>query len=145
MRDGAKHPTLLAPSRLAAVLKFENSIFDLGSQILQMERNLVHQMSTVLTIPAQTVHRPFRSFLLNYHPCSISKPDRVMGSAPWKKKHFALTDLDCLELVVISRVNDVQFHRPTVLIEPFGRLVDMIVSPIVRASEDLVQVKCQRG
>jgi len=62
-----------------------------------------------------------------------------MGGAPGQEKHFALADLNCLELVVIGWVNDIQIHRPAVLIEPFGRLVDVIVGPIVRASENLVQ------
>lgn len=56
VRDGAKRPTLLAPSPLATVLKFENGIFDLGSQIPQMEGDFAHQVSTILTIPAQPVH-----------------------------------------------------------------------------------------
>lgn len=56
------------------------------------------------------------------------------GGGTRKKKHIALIDPDVFELVMID---DFQKHRALVLVEPLGRLIDMVVVTSVWTTDNL--------
>lgn len=55
---------------------------------------------------------------------------RVRG----KEEHLAFVDVDVAELVLID---DFQKHATFVLVEPFGRFVDVVVCSCVGSANDL--------
>lgn len=100
----------------------------------------MRHLPTTLAIPPQHVRAVRRPWLLEHDPHGIGEADRIVGRVGWEQEHAAFVDGD----VLVSRgrrgggrVDDFQEHGTPVLVEPFGRAVDVVVRPCVGAADDL--------
>ena len=53
----------------------------------------------------------------------------------WQQKHLAFVDVDVLEVAVVDGLKE---HSPLVLVEPFRRLVDMIICSGIWTADNLM-------
>lgn len=129
-------PALRANPFLIIGFEVIDGLLDLGAQISAMERSFIYECSIILTIPSQAVFT-FRWTRLLYNNANrICKANWVMGDIWRKKKHLALADGEITKRALIDNPEQ---HRATILVEPFGGLVDMIVGPSVGSANDLVK------
>lgn len=91
-------------------------------------------LSIVLAVPPQSVLTPLRSGLLEHDANGIGEADRVMRGVWGQEEHFTLMDRD---IPMYSIIDDLEEHGATVLIEPFGGLIDMEIGAGIGAANDL--------
>lgn len=120
------------------IIGFEiiDGLLDLGAQISAMECSFIYECPIILAIPSQTVFTLRWTRLLYNNANRICKADWVMGDFWRKQKHLALANGEITERALIDNPEK---HRATILVEPFGSLVDMIVGPSVGSANDLVE------
>ena len=151
----AYRPTPPARPRLPIGLEPQHRLLELRPQVRAMEARLVHQLTAVLTVPAQPVDGACRPRLLQHNADRVLEADGIVRRIRWKQEHLLLVNVDVTEaelriddLVCLVRMRgrregggmDLQQHSPLVLIEPLWRLVDMVVSSGVRPADDLAGV-----
>lgn len=61
-----------------------------------------------------------------------------MGRVWREQEHFALPNRNIAESIVV--LDNFEEHRATILVKPFGGLVDMIVGPSVGSAHNLEDV-----
>lgn len=96
----------------------------------------MHDGIAGLTVPAEAIEALFRARLLQHNPDRVGEPYRVVRRVRREQEHFALMDVDVAEVGARGRVDDTEKHPALVLIEPLGRLVDMVICAGVRATDD---------
>lgn len=101
-----------------------------------MEARLVHHTPATLTVPSQPVSTVLRPRLLQHYADGVCEPDGVVRRVGGQEEHLAFVDVDVAELVV---VDDFQQHAAFVLVEPFGRFVDVVVCSRVGSADDLLK------
>ena len=72
--------------------------------------------------------------MLKHDAYRIGKADGVVGSIGRKQEHLAFADWD---VAMFGVVYDFQEHGASVLVEPFGGRVDVVVCAGVGAADDL--------
>lgn len=103
-----------------------------------METSLVHLLAAVLAIPSQPIDSVSRANLLENNPDGIGESYRVVWSIWGQKEDLSFFDGDVSEMAFIDGL---QKHVAFVHVEPFRGFVDVIVSPLVRAADDLKDVR----
>lgn len=119
---------------LVVALELVHGVFDLGAQIGAVKAGLVHDIAAILTVPSQSVLALLRPGLFDDDTDRVREPDGVVRRVGRQEEHVALVDVDVPEVPV---VDDFEQHAAPVLVEPFGRLVDVVVCSRVRAADDL--------
>jgi len=95
---------------------------------------LMHNLLAALAVPPHTVNGVFRSLLLEHDADGVGKADRVVGCVWREEEHVAFPDDDVSE---DNTINHFEYHGALVLVEPLGRLVDVVIRPSVGATDDL--------
>lgn len=134
-----KSPTLPTRPRLPIPPKSLHSRFNLRPQIRTMKLLLVHQAPTLLTIPPQPIHRPFRTRLLNHNADRIGEPDGVVRCVWWEQIHVAFVYWYVDEFVG-GWVDGFEEHGAFVLVEVFGGCVYVVICSGVWAAYHLFGV-----
>ena len=91
-----------------------------------------------LAVPAHAVETGLGPVLLQYDPHRVGEAHGVVGRVGRQQEHVALADDDVLEGARL-RVHDLEQHGAPVLVEPLGRLVDVVVGPRVGTAYDLLE------
>lgn len=117
-------------------LELIHRILDLRPQIRTMEARLMHHTPAVLTVPSQSIPTVLRPRLLQDDTDGVGESDGVVRRVGGQEEHFALADVDVAELAL---VDDFQEHGAFVLVEPFGRFVDVVVCSRVGSANDLLR------
>lgn len=94
-------------------------------------------LAALLAVPAHAVDGALGPLLLEHDADGVGEADRVVRRVPRQQEHVALPDDDVAEL---AAVHHLQHHGPLVLVEPLGRLVDVVVRPGVGTADDLAPV-----
>lgn len=94
----------------------------------------MNHLTAVLAVPPHPVNRVLRAFLLEDDANRIREPDRVMRGVGREKEHLPFADDDIPEVTVVDYF---QHHGAFVLVEPFGRLVDVVICSGIWASDYL--------
>jgi hypothetical protein len=128
----AQSSTILTGPRLLIRLESFHPRLNLGSQIRTMKRCLMHLLPTLLAIPPQSIKTGLGPRLLHDYSHSIREPYWVMRRVRWQQKHIALVYVDIAERPVIDNFEQ---HAAFVLVEPFGRLVDVVVGSRVGSAD----------
>lgn len=106
-----------------------------------MKRSLADNVPAglVRTVPPHAIHRVIRSLLLQDDAHGVCEAHGVVRCVARKQEHVALADDDVFEVAV---VDDLEHHGATMLVEPLGRGVDVVVCSGVGTAynlrEDLV-------
>lgn len=115
----------LTSPRLLVVLELLYRSLDLRPQIRTMESSLVHHFLAASTIPSHPINCSLRSLLFQNNPHGVCESNRVVRSIGRQQEHFPFTNDDVPESG--GRVHDFEHHGALVLIEPLGRLVDVVI------------------
>lgn len=130
----AQFPAIPTLAGLLVGLERVYSILDLRPQVGTMKRGLVHALAAALAVPAQSVEGPLRAPLLEDDADGVREAYGVVRRVRRHEEHLTLADGHVAECAV---VDELQEHVALVLEEPLGRLVDVVVCPLVRAADDL--------
>ncbi|KAJ4372501.1 Origin recognition complex subunit 3 [Neocucurbitaria cava] len=132
----AQRPTVLTRPRLLIRFKTIHRILNLRAQIRAVKRGLMHLLPTALTVPPQPIQTPRRPLLLQHHTHRILEAYGVMRCIRREQEHVSLVDVDVAELLVggLRLVYHLEEHGAFVLVEPFCRLVDVVVGALVGAA-----------
>jgi len=124
-------PLFLIPRELI------HSLLDLGAEIGTMKARLMHHGVACLTVPAQRIQAIHRTRLLQHNTNCVGEADGVVRRVGREEKHLALPDRNVAEGGRSgSLVYYFQQHRASVLVEPFGCGVDVVVSARVGTTDD---------
>jgi hypothetical protein len=107
---------------------------DLSAEVGAVEGGLVDDLAARLAIPAHPVDASLGAVLLEHDAHGVGEPDGVVRRVARQQEHVALPDDDVLEYAVVHYL---EHHGPLVLVEPLGRLVDVVVCTGVGAADDL--------
>jgi len=98
-----------------------------------MEGSLIYNRAAFQAVPAEPIEGFLWSRLLDHDADGVGESDRVVRGVWWKQEHLSFIDYEISELAL---VDNLEHHRAFVLVEPFGRLVDMVVSSSVWTSNN---------
>lgn len=132
--DIADLTTVSTLPRLLILSKLVDGILDLASQVRTHKGSFMHHITTTLAIPPEPIHFAFRPRLLDDHTHRISEPNRVMRRIPRQQKNLPFIDVDVS--VFARRLDGLEQHAATVLVEEFGGAVDVVVCSCVGAADD---------
>lgn len=132
-RDVTLCPTVPTFPGRVIVPEVLDCLLDLSAQVGAMEARLVNRLPTVLAVPPQLIQASLRPILLYHDAHRVREPHGVMRYIRRQEEHAALVDGDVPFLAV---VNDLEEHRAFVLVEPFRRLVDVVVGACIGAADD---------
>lgn len=85
-------------------------------------------------VPAQPIHRARRSTQLNDDTNRVREANGAVRRVCREIEHTTLRDDNVAKRAL---VDDFEDHSTTVLVEPLGCAVDVIVGPSIRASNNL--------
>ncbi|KAI9171259.1 3-hydroxyanthranilate 3 4-dioxygenase [Paramyrothecium foliicola] len=132
---------LLAAARAGAlllvVLEVLDGLLDLGAEVGAVEGGLVDDGAAAGAVPAHAVERVAGPALLEDDADRVGEADGVVRGVAGQQEHVALADDDVAEDAV---VDDLEHHGALVLVEPLGRLVDVVVGAGVGPADDLERV-----
>lgn len=95
-----------------------------------------------LAVPAHAVEVVGRPPLLDDEAHGVGEAHGVVRRVARQEEHVALADHDVPERTV--RLDHLEDHGALVLVEPLGRLVDVVVRPGVGAAYDLQDILVSR-
>lgn len=122
---------------LCAAAKRLDSRLDLCAQVRAVEGGLVYDGPALGlgAVPTHAIRGRGGPPLLQHNSHGVGKAHRIVGCIGRQQEHVALADDDVAEAAV--GVNNLEHHGTLVLVEPFGRLVDVVVGAGVGATDDL--------
>ena len=94
----------------------------------------MHNLPTFLTVPAHAIERARGTTLLDDNADRVGEAHGIVRGVARQQEHVALADDDVAELAVVDHLEE---HGALVLVEPFGRLVNVVVGAGVGATDDL--------
>ncbi|KAF4123477.1 acylpyruvate hydrolase [Geosmithia morbida] len=117
---------------------------DLGAQVGAVEAGLVDDAAArrVGAVPAQAVDGAGRATLLEDDAHRVGEADGVVRRVGRQEEHVALADEDVAEFAVVDHL---EHHDALVLVEPLGRLVDVVVCAGVGAADNLPTIHDSRA
>ncbi|KFZ04573.1 hypothetical protein V502_10048, partial [Pseudogymnoascus sp. VKM F-4520 (FW-2644)] len=102
-----------------------------------MELHLMHHLSALdaRTVPAHFIHAPLWAALLDYYPHGVGEADGIVRDVGREEEHRAFGDG---QGAGDDAIDDFEEEGATVLVEPFGGAVDVVVCAGIGAADDLV-------
>ena len=101
-----------------------------------MKALLINNLPTTLvrTVPSQCINTVRWPRLLQHYAHCVREAHRVVWCAGWEKEHAAFGDEDVFEF---AAVDDFEEHCASVLVEPFGGGVYVVVCSSIGTADDL--------
>jgi len=69
-----------------------------------MKRRFMNDRSAILTVPAQAILTPGRTWLFQDYTDCIGEPDRIMGRIGWEEEHFTFVDRYVAEFGIVDHL-----------------------------------------
>jgi hypothetical protein len=126
-------PALQTPVARAGLEGLDGNL-DLGAEAGAVEAGLVDDRATGGVVPAHAVDGALGPTLLKHDTDGMGEAHGVALDVPRRQEHVTLANDD---VVKPAAVNDLEHHCALVLVEPLGRLVDMIICACVGPADNL--------
>jgi len=98
-----------------------------------MKSGLVDDRMAIRAVPPESVQTGLGSTLLKHYADGIRESNRVVRRVGRQEEHVALADDNVAEGAIID---DFEHHGALVLVEPFGRLINVVVGAGVWPADD---------
>ena len=129
-------PTSLTSPLLFTPLKSIHRLLNLTPQIRTMKALLIDNLPTTLvrTVPPQRVNTVRRPRLLQHYAYCVREAHGIVWRVGWEKEHAAFGDENIFEF---AAVDDFEEHCASILVEPFGGGVDVVVCSGIGTADNL--------